>query len=523
MLTFSDGKSGCMGDYKFFNLTFKSINSSIKEFVSGKDKFSIAMIKNPNICPVNRMDFGGGGKTFQSTSWALNKCEDSAIAAALKQNKNPQGCECEIIYNLDSSTNVPFPKSVFENKTRAWMASVQGDNQLKSQFSDEERKQNSLFLAQYLPDLGGSNKISTNKRVDSQAESKIVAEKEEALKLLKAQDEKKLQQEIAKQQQLELEQRKLAEKIKQEEDASKKAQLEKVQKELADKSRLEQERIAAEAKKVQAELDKLKSLEKDKREKPTAESQPSKLKQTSVAASSGASAQTTKSVKALVIGNSNYGTASLANPTNDAKAVAKRLAEFGFVVDQVIDGDRKQIISALTKYQKDSAKYEVNILYYAGHGIQLNGTNYLIPTDMSLAANGSNVEFDAIPVNSVIEKYMLANTKIVFLDACRDNPLSRSLISATRGSGGASRGLAPMEMGGGTLISYATKDGNVALDGDGRNSPYTEALLENINERIDISLLLRKVRKSVMAKTNGKQVPWDYGSLMTDELILSNK
>ena len=142
---------------------------------------------------------------------------------------------------------------------------------------------------------------------------------------------------------------------------------------------------------------------------------------------------------------------------------------------------------------------------------------------MSFVANGSNVEFDAISVNSVIEKYMQSNTKIVFLDACRDNPLSRSLIVASRGSGGASRGLAPMDLGGGTLISYSTKDGNVALDGDGKNSPYTEALLDHMNERIDISLLLRKVRKSVMAKTNGKQVPWDYGSLMADELILSNK
>jgi uncharacterized caspase-like protein len=80
-----------------------------------------------------------------------------------------------------------------------------------------------------------------------------------------------------------------------------------------------------------------------------------------------------------------------------------------------------------------------------------------------------------------------------------------------------------MEVGGGTLISYSTKDGSVALDGDGKNSPYTEAMLTHMNERIDISLLLRKVRKTVMAKTNGKQVPWDYGSLMTDELVLSNK
>lgn len=233
--------------------------------------------------------------------------------------------------------------------------------------------------------------------------------------------------------------------------------------------------------------------------------------------------QTTKSVKALVIGNSSYSVSALVNPANDAKAVANRLTDFGFKVDLVIDGNRKALINALTKFQSDSAKYEVNILFYAGHGIQLNGINYIIPVDMSLAPNGSNVEFDAIPVNSIIEKYLQANTKLVFLDACRDNPLSRSLQVASRSSGGGSRGLAAMEVSGGTLISYSTKDGSVALDGDGKNSPYTEAMLVHINEPIDISLLLRKVRKTVMAKTNGKQVPWDYGSLMSDELVLSNK
>jgi uncharacterized caspase-like protein len=250
---------------------------------------------------------------------------------------------------------------------------------------------------------------------------------------------------------------------------------------------------------------------------------PSPIKSTSVINTDNSSRQTTKSVRALVIGNSNYGVSALINPTNDAQAIARRLAEFGFKVDLVLDGNRKSLISALTKYQTESSKYDINILYYAGHGIQLNGINYIIPVDMSLAPNGANVEFDAIPVNSIVEKYMQANTKLVFLDACRDNPLSRSLQVASRSSGGSSRGLAAMEVGGGTLISYSTKDGSVALDGDGKNSPYTEAMLAHMNERIDISLLLRKVRKTVMTKTNGKQVPWDYGSLMTDELVLSNK
>jgi Caspase domain len=550
ILWFDDGKSGCMKDYKFFNLPFPSENgSSLKDVVAGKERMSIAMVKNPKLCPLNWMEFRSAPlKTWSDhgSTNTLARCEDRVIAAVMKQNKNPVGCECEIVYDYQASPNVSLTKEAFENKTRAWVAGVQNQDRFKGQFSESEKAENTKFLAHYLG--GGNLTTAIDSRFQSDSINKDLAEekriqqeiakKEELIKTQKMAEDKRLQLNLAAQQQLELEQKKLAEKVRLEEDTAKKAQLEKIQKELAEKSRLEQERAVAETKKIQAELDKVKALdkekseiairlqqEKDSREKSLAEAQagPLKIKPVSISNSPAFPSQTTKSVKALVIGNSNYGVASLSNPLNDAKAIAKRFSDYGFVVELVLDGDRKQIISALTRYQKDSSKYEVNILYYAGHGIQLNGINYLIPTDMSLVANGSNVEFDAIPVNSVIEKYMQSNTKIVFLDACRDNPLSRSLIVASRGSGGASRGLAPMDLGGGTLISYSTKDGNVALDGDGKNSPYTEALLDHMNERIDISLLLRKVRKSVMAKTNGKQVPWDYGSLMADELILSNK
>lgn len=242
----------------------------------------------------------------------------------------------------------------------------------------------------------------------------------------------------------------------------------------------------------------------------------------STATSSNSSAQTAKSVYALVIGNGKYKNAGLTNPTNDASEIAKRFTQYGFTVRLYLDADRKTLIKALTEFQAQSANFETNILFYAGHGIQFNGTNYIIPTDMVLEAGSASIDFDAISTNQIVDKYMRGKTKLVFLDACRDNPLARSFM-ASRGVGSVSKGLAPMDVASGTLISYATKDGNVAIDGDGKNSPYTEALLKHLDNREDISLILRKVRQDVMNKTKGQQVPWDYGSLVGGQLILSNK
>ena len=463
-LRFADGLTGCMSDYKFFTIKRPpNAPDGLTELIYGKQSFSIAINKNLKRCPIPRTEWSWGGRQKSTVTIALNNCDKHIIEQALLKNIDPQGCECELIYDASpSQTNIPIAKSDFELKTRAWVALTQNDPRFKPQYSQEELEANKKFYAQY---VGGTTlqNVENNKQ-------QIALEKPKPQVTPLPSTSSQAQQLI-------------------------------------------------DEKNIQA------SKDKETKINPIVEvsSTPSPIKTSSITNIENSSRQTTKSVRALIIGNSNYGVSALINPTNDAQAIARRLAEFGFKVDLVLDGNRKSLISALTKYQTESSKYDINILYYAGHGIQLNGINYIIPVDMSLAPNGANVEFDAIPVNSIVEKYMQANTKLVFLDACRDNPLSRSLQVASRSSGGASRGLAPMEVGGGTLISYSTKDGSVALDGDGKNSPYTEAMLAHMNERIDISLLLRKVRKTVMAKTNGKQVPWDYGSLMTDELVLSNK
>jgi len=463
-LRFADGLTGCMSDYKFFTIKRPPFApDGLAELIYGKQSFSIAINKNLKRCPIPRTEWSSGGRQKSTVTIALNNCDKNIIEQALKKNIDPQGCECELIYDASpGQTNIPVAKNDFELKTRAWEAATQNNPNFKSQYTQQELDSNAKFYAQYIGESSLQN-LENNKH-------QIVLEKPKPQVTPLSSTSGQAQQPI-------------------------------------------------EEKNSQA------SKDKDNNIHPTvvALQSPAPIKTSPVINADNPSRQTTKSVRALIIGNSNYGVSALINPTNDAQAIARRLAEFGFKVDLVLDGNRKSLISALTKYQTESSKYDINILYYAGHGIQLNGINYIIPVDMSLAPNGANVEFDAIPVNSIVEKYMQANTKLVFLDACRDNPLSRSLQVASRSSGGASRGLAPMEVGGGTLISYSTKDGSVALDGDGKNSPYTEAMLAHMNERIDISLLLRKVRKTVMAKTNGKQVPWDYGSLMTDELVLSNK
>jgi uncharacterized caspase-like protein len=121
-----------------------------------------------------------------------------------------------------------------------------------------------------------------------------------------------------------------------------------------------------------------------------------------------------------------------------------------------------------------------------------------------------------VSLNEVVENFLPGKTKLVFLDACRDKPLQRT------GDRSVSRGLAPISVAEGTLIAYATKDGQVASDGTGqRNSPFTQALLEHLSDPSDIAVVLRKVREKVMRATGGKQQPWEYGSLTGGELVLS--
>ncbi len=223
-----------------------------------------------------------------------------------------------------------------------------------------------------------------------------------------------------------------------------------------------------------------------------------------------------RSAHALVIGNAAYpGSNRLENTINDANAISQKLRSLGFTVTTVTDANRLRLVQAMTQFKRSAADADLSLLYYAGHGVQIFGTNYILPTDVD-QNDVAQATIQGVSLNSVVENFMPGKTKLVFLDACRDNPLQRS------GDRSVSKGLAPISVAQGTLISYATKDGQTASDGVGaRNSPFTLALLQHLDDPADIAVVLRKVREKVMLATGGKQQPWEYGSLTGGELILA--
>ncbi|MBL8324179.1 MAG: caspase family protein [Rubrivivax sp.] len=223
--------------------------------------------------------------------------------------------------------------------------------------------------------------------------------------------------------------------------------------------------------------------------------------------------------RALVIGNSRYvHLGILANPRRDAEAIATKLRSFGIDVDLHLDLDRAGLVKALAGFQTRAAGHDVNLLFYAGHGLQMAGINYIVPVDMQTeGATTGTVKLNGVSLDDALD-YLPANTRVVFLDACRDNPISRSLRSTRSGVG---TGLAPVSSVSGTLLSYATRDGSTAEDGAGTNSPYTTALLQHLDQPEDIALVLRRVRQSVLQSTSQRQEPWEYGSLVGDQLVLS--
>ena len=219
---------------------------------------------------------------------------------------------------------------------------------------------------------------------------------------------------------------------------------------------------------------------------------------------------------ALIIGNSSYRHApTLANPGNDARDVSAIFKKLKF---DVVDGqnlDRAGFEHVVQQFARSLEGADVGIFFYAGHGLQVGGRNYLVPVDAKLETI-SALDFEVVPltlVQGTMER--AAKTNIIFLDACRNNPLARNLARAmgTR-SASIGRGLAPVQSGVGTLISFSTQPGNVALDGSGRNSPFAAALRKHLpGSSEDLSATLIAVRNDVIKSTKGSQVPWEHSSL----------
>jgi hypothetical protein len=221
---------------------------------------------------------------------------------------------------------------------------------------------------------------------------------------------------------------------------------------------------------------------------------------------------------ALVIGNAAYvHAAPLANPNNDANDMAAALRDAGFDVILGLDLDKRSFDLKVRDFARALGAADIALLFYAGHGLQVAGRNYLVPVDAQLVSE-RDLDFEAVSVDFVLRQMELGRetkTNIVFLDACRDNPLARTLARSmgTR-SAAISQGLAQVQAGVGTFISYSTQPGNVALDGRERNSPFTAALTRAMRtaDRTLTSVMV-DVRRDVLAATQGKQVPWDHSAL----------
>ena len=178
----------------------------------------------------------------------------------------------------------------------------------------------------------------------------------------------------------------------------------------------------------------------------------------------------------------------------------------------------------IREFSRKIENADLALFYYAGHGLQVTGKNYLVPIDAKLEREG-DLSFEAIDVDVVLQQLESGpRANLVFLDACRNNPLARNFArSLGIRSAAVGMGLASIQGGIGTMIVYATQPNNVALDGDGRNSPFTAALLAHLpNPGVDISIVLRRVRADVIQATNQKQVPWDHSSLV-GELVLARQ
>ena len=225
---------------------------------------------------------------------------------------------------------------------------------------------------------------------------------------------------------------------------------------------------------------------------------------------------------ALVVGNSTYThIGRLPNADNDARDISAALRRLEFEVTTEFDTDRVELNEALRAFTRQSAGADISLVFYAGHGIEMDGVNYLVPVDARLERD-VDVRFETVTVDDLLVSTSGASLRLVILDACRNNPLARSMqrTAATRTvSGGSFGDLNEDLLGDETLVAYAAAAGTTAADGRGRNSPYTAALLAQLEQPLEIGLLFRRVRAQVLAATHGAQRPHEYHSLVGEHYL----
>ena len=225
---------------------------------------------------------------------------------------------------------------------------------------------------------------------------------------------------------------------------------------------------------------------------------------------------------ALVIGNGAYANVPrLANPTADAAGIAQALGDVGFEVVQGIDLPRADLLDRIRVFAQKSDKADIALVYYAGHGVQVDNENWILPVDAHLKDKFS-LEFEAISVSSVIKLTSGAVSRVFILDACRNNPFAELLRSNSRAV--AERGLARINVtDNGILIAFATSPGSISVDsvvGSEGHSPFAKALIDNLRmPGLEVHQLFTRVRQHVYAVTNGAQIPWENSSLFNDVFL----
>ncbi|SFR38810.1 Putative peptidoglycan binding domain-containing protein [Litoreibacter janthinus] len=226
---------------------------------------------------------------------------------------------------------------------------------------------------------------------------------------------------------------------------------------------------------------------------------------------------------ALIIGNGAYeNVAELRNPRNDSADLAASLTAAGFQVDLHLDQDQGKMLDTLRAFRRKADRAEIALIYYAGHGIEIDRQNYLLPVDAVLETD-ADVNFEAVKLETMVFAASGATRlSMVVVDACRNNPFASSM-KRTNASRSIGRGLSAIEPTKNTLVAYAAKEGTTAADGIGRNSPYATALIDALGQRdLEVGLMMRRVRDSVLKATAGKQEPFVYGSLSADPIYLND-
>lgn len=236
-----------------------------------------------------------------------------------------------------------------------------------------------------------------------------------------------------------------------------------------------------------------------------------------VALTLGAAAQAPTDLRiALVIGNAAYpGRLALTNPANDATAMSAALRNMGFTVIEAKDASRAQMEDAIKQmFMRLKGKQGIGMLYYAGHGLQVDWKNYMVPVDAKLQSS-KDVPTQTVDVGDVIEALKAAGSRmnVIVLDACRDNPFAEKGV----------KGLAPVDAPVGTFLAYATSPGNVAEDGTGSNGLYTKHLLAELQKPVSIENVFKRVRLNVRKESEGRQIPWESTSLEEEFSFATNK